>query len=235
MSKGLRKIFSEVSSTYELVNHILTFGLDIHWRKKAAQIATRECGLSWLDVCSGTGEMAVSLNHQATRRTMVVATDFSVPMLRRAKEKPEAHQISFTIADTRFLPFRDGTFDLITISFATRNINLTRDILVQCLRGFYRILRSGGAFVNLETSQPPSRLINKLFHLYVKLMVGWLGSKIAGFRAGSKFLSHSILRFYSAQEFTDILNKVGFAKVNVHQMMFGAVAIHKAVKSLSRA
>lgn len=230
MNKGIRKIFSEVPRTYELVNHVLTFGLDILWRTKAAKVATMGGGRRWLDVCSGTGEMAVYLRRLANRKTMVVAADFSIPMIRKAIEKSEAHQIVFTLADASTLPFRDGTFDLVTISFATRNINVSRNILIQCFCEFYRILRPGGVFVNLETSQPPSRLIKRLFLLYVWLVVRPLGYIISGSKAGYAYLSHTIPRFYSANEFAGIIRQAGFVKVNFHHMMFGVVAIHTGTK-----
>lgn len=183
-----------------------------------------------MDICSGTGEMAVYLSRFAKKKTMVVATDFCIPMIRKATVKPEAHQIIFTIADANALPFHDGTFDLVTISFATRNINVNRDILIQCFREFYRILKPEGRLVNLETSQPSVRLIRRLFHLYVRLAVRPLGYVISGSRAGYVYLSHTIPRFYSAEKFIDIIRQAGFVKVDFHHMMFGVVAIHKAVK-----
>lgn len=230
MKKGIRNLFSEVSDTYELVNHVLTFGLDILWRRKVAKVAALEGGKRWIDVCSGTSEMAVYLSRLAKRDTMVFAADFSIPMIRKATVKKEAHQISFIIADVNALPFREGTFGLLTISFATRNINISREILLQCFRGFHRILRPGGRFVNLETSQPSSWVIRRLFHLYVRLTVKPLGYFISGSRVGYTYLSHTIPRFYDAAELADIMGQAGFLKVSYHPMMFGAVAIHKAVK-----
>ena len=230
MNKGIQRIFSEVPHTYELVNHVLTFGLDILWRRKAVRIGTVGGGGRWLDVCSGTGETAVYLSRLAKGKTMVAAADFCIPMIRKATEKPEANRIMFTLADASALSFRDGTFDLITISFATRNINVKYDTLVKCLAEFYRVLKPGGIFVNLETSQPPSRLIRRLFHLYARLIVRWVGYIISGSRAGYRYLSHTIPRFYSADEFANIIRQAGFTKVNFRHTIFGLVAIHKAVK-----
>lgn len=230
MSKNIQRIYSEVSPTYELVNHVLTWGLDILWRRKAAKMAARAGGTRWLDVCSGTGEMAAYLSRAADKNTNIIVTDFSFPMIREAIEKPKAHRLEFILADAKTLPFCDGTFDLITISFATRNINVTRDVLMQSLREFYRILKPGGVFVNLETSQPPSRAINRLFHLYVRLFVRPLGYILSGSRAGYAYLASTIPRFYGAEEYADIIRRAGFAKIEIHPMMFGVAAIHKAVK-----
>ncbi len=230
MNRGIQKVFLEVSHTYELVNHVLTCGLDILWRRKAAKVAAMGGGTMWIDICSGTGEMAFNLSHMAEKKTMVIAADFCISMIHKAAAKPEASQICFVIADVNTLPFQNETFDLVTISFATRNINITRDILIQCFREINRILKPGGRFINLETSQPSSRLVRRLFHLYVRLAVKPLGYFISGSKAGYIYLSHTIPRFYNAEKLTDIIREVGFVKVNFHHMLFGVVAIHKAIK-----
>ena len=152
MIKAIRNIFSEIPETYELVNHILTFGLDILWRKRAVNIAVKSGGNRWIDVCTGTGETASYLCRFAKNGTKVYAADFSLPMLRKAKEKPEGGCIKFLLSDVENLPFSDNTFDLITISFATRNINRNQNILIRTFKEFHRILKINGHFVNLETS-----------------------------------------------------------------------------------
>ena len=120
MNKGIRKIFSEVPKTYELINHILTLGLDILWRKKVAKMASRAGGSIWIDMCTGTGETARNLNALATDNNHVFAADFSLPMLAEAVSRSKGRHINFLASDVQRLPFNDNTFDLVTISFATR-------------------------------------------------------------------------------------------------------------------
>ena len=180
MSEGVRKIFAEVPRTYELVNHLLTFGMDMVWRRRAVRIAVKDGGSRWLDVCSGTGETAAYLSRRAPAGTEVFAADFSEPMLRQAAMKPEAGRIEFLRAEADDLPFDDNSLDLVTISFATRNINTSRNGLLRCFREFHRVLKPGGRFVNLETSQPSSRLLRSLLHVYVRLVVRRLGGAISG-------------------------------------------------------
>ena len=230
MNKGIQKIFSEASSTYEFINHILTWGLDIRWRRKAVEMAVVEGGTRWMDICSGTGETAAYLARYAKNETTIVSADFTFDMLHEATKKPEAERIVFTLADAGNLPFQDNTFDLITISFATRNINVNRDALIQCLSEFHRVLKPGGRLINVETSQPASALIRKLFHLYIRLAVSPIGSRISGSKAAYAYLSHTIPRFYNAVEFSSIIHQAGFTAVEFHNMMFGIAAIHKAVK-----
>jgi len=233
MSKGIQKIFSKVPHTYELINHILTLGLDILWRRRTAKIAAMENGTRWIDICTGTGEMATYLSRFAQkkkRKVMIVAADFSLPMIRKGMEKSETSQIAFVLSEVTTLPFHDKTFDLVTISFATRNININRDALIRCLREFYRILKPEGHFINVETSQPSSWLVRKLFHKYVQLFIKPIGYFFSGSRTGYFYLSHTIPRFYDADKFADLIQQVGFKEVTFDRMLLGVAAIHKAIK-----
>ena len=226
----VQNIFAEVPATYELVNHVLTLGLDVLWRRRAAKIAATSNPGKWIDMCTGTGNMAVCLSRLAPKGTSVYAVDFSEPMLAEARKKPEAKGIEFVAADIKALPFDDATFDLATMSFATRNINLSRDVLVQSFAEYYRVLKPGGHFVNLETSQPSWGPIRKCFHAYIKLSVKAIGSRISGSKAAYTYLATTIPRFYSAEELADIMREAGFEKVTFQKHLFGAVAIHRASK-----
>jgi demethylmenaquinone methyltransferase/2-methoxy-6-polyprenyl-1,4-benzoquinol methylase len=230
MNKGVLKVFSEVAHQYELVNHVLTFGLDIPWRKRAAQVAAVGGGTLWLEVCSGTGEMAVNLVKYANPEIKIVISDFSLSMLSKAKEKQDLKSTNISLADAMQLPFPDNVFDLIIISFATRNISPTRDRLITFLSEFKRILKPGGRFINLETSQPTLTPFRIAFRFYTKKIVKLVGRLLSGSKTGYEYLAHTIPRFFDAENLTDILYEVGFSKVNFVTMTFGAVAVHRAVK-----
>jgi len=230
MSKGVLKVFSEVAHQYELVNHVLTIGLDIPWRKRAAQVAASGGGKLWLEVCSGTGDMAVNLQKLAGPDTRIIVSDFSLPMIIRASKKEELRTATISLTDSYRLPFPDNTFDLVVISFATRNITPNRERLMMFLREFHRVLKPGGRFVNLETSQPTSTPIRLAFRLYTKQVIKLVGRIISGSKTGYKYLSHTVPRFFDAQDLSSILYESGFSKVNFITMTFGAVAIHRAVK-----
>ena len=135
----IQSMFTEVPKTYELVDHVLTLGLDIIWRRKAARIAVKAGGTQWVDMCTGTGEMAVYLSRLAPEGTEVYAVDFCEPMMEKARSKPEAGRIHFVASDIKTLPFEDESFDLVTMSFATRNINLSKEILIRSFAEFYRV------------------------------------------------------------------------------------------------
>ncbi len=241
MNKGLQKIYSEIPKRYELINHLLTFGADIRCRKKAVDMALDKNDLygsgeatesgsasTWVDVCSGTGETVVNLSKHADEKTTLIAADFSLPMLNIARQKPESKKINFVLTDARHLPFANNSIDLLTISFATRNLNTTREILVDTFSEFNRVLKPTGRFINLETSQPPNRFFRKLMHLFVGLSVRRIGAALSGNKAGYAYLSHSIPRFYTADELSKILNEAGFSKVSYKRLYFGFMAAHKA-------
>jgi demethylmenaquinone methyltransferase/2-methoxy-6-polyprenyl-1,4-benzoquinol methylase len=229
MNQPIQKMFTEVPQTYRLLNHLFTLGQDIFWRRKAAKIAASGGGTRWLDACSGTGEMATCLSHLATDGTSIVATDFSLSMMSKAIEKPEAKHIAFTLSDVSHLPFRDNSFDAITISFATRNL-ISQGNLLKCLREFHRVLKPGGRLVNLETSQPRFAPIRWMFHLYVKATVGPIGRLVSGSDTAYTYLSHSIRHFCSPEELAEIIRQAGFCEVSFNRVLLGAAAIHKAIK-----
>ncbi len=230
MSKGILKVFSEVAHHYELINHVLTFGLDIPWRKRAAQVAAVGDGALWLEVCSGTGDMATKLMKHASPETKIVVSDFSFPMLSKAREKEALEDVTISLADSMQLPFPDDTFDLVIISFATRNITPTKDRLITFLQEFRRVLRPGGRFINLETSQPSLTPLRIAFRFYTKQIIKLLGRLISGSKTGYAYLAHTVPRFFNAETLSNILYDSGFSKVNYVTMTFGSVAIHRAVK-----
>lgn len=230
MTSPVRKIFEEVPKTYELINHVLTLGMDVAWRKKAVRIAAEGGGAMWMDICSGTGETAAYLRRIAPKDTTIISADFCFPMIQIATRKPEAKNIHFTLTDAGKLPFPDETFDLITISFATRNLNTSRGHLFGCFKEFHRVLKTGGRFVNLETSQPDSKFIRNIFHSFIGVFVRPIGKTISGSKAGYTYLSQTIPRFYDARELANIMIEAGFSNVTYQKMFFGAAAIHKAIK-----
>lgn len=229
MNKGLQKIYSEISRRYELINRLITFGLDIYCRNRAAKMAIADGGTNWLDICSGTGEMAANLRRLSSNGTSITAADFSLPMLSLARKKPGADKINFIVTDAGRLPFADKSFDLITISFATRNLNSSRDILIKTFAEFRRVLKPGGRFINLETSQPPNKIIRRLMHVYIGMTVKQIGTALTGSKAGYAYLASSIPRFYEAEELSSILKQAGFTDISFKRLLFGAMAVHKSI------
>jgi len=228
---AVEKIFSpKVSRTYEFVNHVLTFGCDVLWRRRMTRLAASGGGSEWADLCTGTGETAMYLRRLAPEGITVHAVDFSRAMMAEAMKKPEGKGIDFIVADVKELPFEDNSLDLITMSFATRNINLSRDVLTKTFAEYCRVLKPGGRFLNLETSQPPNRLVRMVMHAFVKVLVGPVGALLSGARPAYAYLSHTIPRFHSAEELACILQDAGFGNVSCRRLLLGVAAIHESVK-----
>ena len=183
----------------------------------------------WLDACTGTGDMARALTRYAGK-AKVFGVDFSAAMLKEAVDKSNGENVVFALGDVSILPFKDGSFDVVIISFAARNINYTQSHLLSSIGEFYRILKPGGVFINLETSQPSFKIIRVLFHFYVRLFVRRVGYFISGSDAAYRYLSHTIPRFYNPDEFAKIIRDTGFSSPTYKRGMFGTAAIHKAIK-----
>ena len=224
-------MFENIPERYELINHVLTMGLDIFWRRNVARCAARSGGTKWLDICTGTGETAIYLHRAATKNTSIYAVDFTESMVREFKRKRDANCIRILVGEAALLPFPDHYFNMIIISFASRNLNITQDHFLQCLREFYRVLKPGGRFINLETSRTNNHLIRRLYHLYIHLVVAPVGRLISSEPTSYQYLSQSMRRFYDADTLEQLIRKAGFDHVTYRQMMFGATAVHKAIKT----
>ena len=231
-TRALRRIYTEVAPTYERVNHVLTLGFDMRWRKVAAREAARGGGTLWLDVCSGTGEMAVDLRARAAADVRIVLVDLSWPMLARARRKTRLANCQVALSDTRQLPFADGSVDLITIGFATRNLCPDAETLSRHLREFHRVLKPGGRFVQLETSQPRFAILRRLLHAYAALAIRPIGYLLSGSRSGYGYLAHTIPRFHAAAEFSELLGRLGFGPLECRELLGGIAALHVARKPL---
>lgn len=230
MSDGIRQMFSKIAPRYELVNRVITACLDGYWRTRAAKAACSGALRCALDLCSGTGDMALALAKAAPSGTKIVSVDFSPQMAVRAAFKLQSINAAVVIADAKALPFSDSSFDAITISFGVRNIFTGRNNFIRCLKEMKRVLKDGGMLILLETSQPKLRPIRRLFHWYVRFVVRSVGGWLSGSPSAYRYLSDTILRFIDAEELNGILIEVGFKNVAAILMLFGIVAIHVATK-----
>ena len=232
MKKGVQRIYTEVAHSYDLVNHIMTLGFDIVWRKIAARKARELSPLRVLDICCGTGDMAVEFSRKVPPGAQIIGVDFSLSMLGVAASKTYASTARFVLADVGSLPFPTNVFDMLTISFATRNLNSSPEVLVGFFQEFRRVLKPGGVFIHLETSQPRLRPLRSLFHTYVRSVVRPLGSRISGSSAGYKYLSHTVPRFYPAGDLSRLMSRAGFSRIEVRPFLFHIAALHTAWKPM---
>lgn len=232
--RPLFRMFNAVPPRYDTVNRIFTWGLDERWRKQAARICLESHPARVMDLCCGTGDLAVWLASMAQAPAPVCGLDYSRPMLARAVEKaqrrPVRTPLTFVQGDVADLPFPDACFDAIGISFAFRNLTYKNPLTRRYLQEVVRVLKPGGRFVIVESSQPPNAVIRKLFHAYVRWYVPRVGHLISKNRPAYRYLSESAARFYTAEELADLLAAAGFGMVTVKRLLFGAAAIHVATR-----
>jgi len=233
-NKPLHKIFIAVPDRYDLINRIFTGGQDKKWRLKTARLCLSTQPATILDLCCGTGDLAITLAQLAPSSTQIVGLDYSPPMLEKAARKASRTElkakISFVHGDVGDLPFPDEYFDCIGISFAFRNLTYKNPNTPRYLSEIVRVLKNGGQFVIVESSQPPNKLIRALDHLYLRTFVRWMGTTLSKNKTAYDYLTESARNFYTAEELSDLLAQTGFNAVSIKRLLFGATAIHIAIK-----
>lgn len=223
----MRRMFDSISEKYVFLNKILTFGQDDRWRDRLIQNIYPKYGDKILDICTGTGDLAIKLAKKFTD-VETYAVDFSPNMINKAEKrayKDGVRTVNFIENDCLNMDFEDNFFDYITISFGFRNLSYSKENLNRALMEIYRILKYEGYFVILETSQPKNKLIKKVFHIYVKKIVPTLGRLISGNGKAYSYLGGSIARFFDKDELETILVSKGFKKEKTISFMFGGILL----------
>jgi demethylmenaquinone methyltransferase/2-methoxy-6-polyprenyl-1,4-benzoquinol methylase len=227
-------MFSEVPPRYDLINSVITWGLDRRWREQAALECLKQGSERVLDLCCGTGDLATAVCRLGESEVSVVGIDYSPPMLGIARKKAESLDgdrcISFVNGDAACLPFPDASFDVVGISFAFRNLTYRNSLAKGHLAEVRRVLADGGRYVIVESSQPEARLIRGIFHRYLRWFVRPVGGWLSANRGAYNYLSESAANFYTSEEVKDMLLEAGFCDVLYRPLLFGATGIHIAVK-----
>lgn len=227
-------IFTAVPPRYDLVNHIITLGLDKRWRRLAAQTCLENKPRRVLDLGCGTGDLTISIARLAGKDTDLTGLDYSQPMLEKAQQKAVKAGVQklarFIHGEANRLPFPDAHFDCVGISFAFRNLTYKNPLGPIHFAEVKRVLKPDGRYVIVESSQPEDRLIRALFHLYLRLFVQPVGIVLSGNPGAYRYLAESARRFYSSSEVRDMLLAAGFRDVYYSALLFGVAGIHVAYK-----
>ncbi len=220
------KMFDQISSTYDKINRIMTFGLDKLWRKKVADFLPKHHPISILDCATGTADQILALFQYAPNVTEVVGVDLAKEMLSIAEEKikktPYAKHVLLQEASILNLPFPNESFDCATISFGIRNVS---DIS-QALQEIKRVLKPEGRLVILETSIPRCAICRILHKFYLQCILPKIGGWISKQKSAYDYLHKTAEAFPSGPAFCQILENQGFRKPQVHPLLFGAVSIY---------
>jgi len=214
-------MFDTVAESYDRTNDLLSFGQDRIWRKRVLKVVKPESGQTILDLAAGTGSSSVVFAKEGVK---VIASDFSEGMLAVGRKRhPE---LEFVYADATKLPFKDASFDAVTISFGLRNVNEPKTALKEMLR----VLKPGGKVVICEFSQVGIPVIRLFYSFYLKKVLPRLSSLLASNQGAYEYLAESIMAWPKQTELVQWLTDAGFVDVSYQNLSFGVVAIHSAKK-----
>jgi demethylmenaquinone methyltransferase/2-methoxy-6-polyprenyl-1,4-benzoquinol methylase len=223
----VRRMFSRIVPRYDLMNTVMTGGMDRSWRRTATRLAQPAGGLA-LDVGAGTGEFTFELVRQGAR--LAIGLDFVREMLTVAQAKAARAQldgpVAFMTGDALRLPFPDATFDCLVNGFVLRNVA----DLPAALREMQRVLKPGGRLVCLEITHPPA-FFAPFFRPYFNGVVPLLGALITGEATAYRYLPRSLGPFPQADRLAGMLRDAGFTNVAYRRLGFGTVAVHRGYKA----
>ncbi len=223
----VRGMFDRIAGVYDLMNTAMTAGLHHRWRERAADEARLSPGDAALDVCCGTGDLALELARRVGAEGRVVACDFSEPMLERARAKARMAGIAVEVewADALELPYSERSFDAVAVGFGVRNLaDLDRGLAEMA-----RVLRPGGRLAILEITQPRRPPLSSFFSLWFDRIVPRLGT-LAGDRDAYTYLPESVKRFPSPEGLAARMDAAGFTEVRWTLLAGGIIAIHSATR-----
>jgi len=221
----VRAMFDRVAHRYDLLNHLLSFNVDRYWRARTIGLlrhVLQRPDAAVLDICCGSGDLALALDKGGEAR--VFASDFSHPMLRVASRKFRRRRASAALfeADALQLPFRDASFDLVTVAFGFRNLVDYR----QGLAEMRRVLKPGGLAAILEFSQPPNPLLRALYGFYSRRILPLVGGLISGSREAYAYLPDSVSRFPGPDQLAGEMLLAGFHHAEYHRLTGGIAVLH---------
>lgn len=233
MPHPLQTYYSRIYKSYDLVNRLFTLGLDKKWRRYTAQKCLEISPRQVIDLCCGTGDLAIAISKQAGNKVTVTGYDLNAEMLEIARKKTSllAHPPSFIRGDVASMPFDSESIDCITIGFGFRNLTWENEQRDDFIREMARVLRPGGRLLILESARPQNRVIAWLYDLYLKGVLIPLGSIISGNREAYRYLAGSSSGFYPLDELKAMLYGHGLNLEKERNFLFGAVNLLMATKT----
>ena len=222
------QMFNSIAGKYDFLNHFLSAGVDIYWRRKAIDLLKKSQPKTLLDIATGTGDFAIEALRLQPQK--IVGIDISEGMLavgqEKLKRKNLTDKIELQLGDSENLAFADNSFDAVTAAFGVRNF----ENLQLGLQEIYRVLKPGGQLVILEFSKPQAFPFKQGYNIYFKHVLPVFGKLISKDRAAYTYLPESVQAFPDGPEFIQILKQVGFKTTEWHPLTFGISSIYTGVK-----
>jgi demethylmenaquinone methyltransferase/2-methoxy-6-polyprenyl-1,4-benzoquinol methylase len=222
------QMFDTISGNYDGLNRVISFGIDVKWRKKVLNLVSSSNPKMILDIATGTGDLAILM--ATTKAEKIIGLDISSGMLEVGKKKIAdknlSDKIEMMLADSENMPFEDNTFDAITVAFGVRNFENLEKGLAEILR----VLKPNGIFVILETSNPTKSPYKQGYNFYTKNILPLIGKLFSKDNVAYGYLSESASVFPFGEALNNILRKVGFINVVDMPQTFGVATIYSASK-----
>jgi demethylmenaquinone methyltransferase/2-methoxy-6-polyprenyl-1,4-benzoquinol methylase len=217
-------MFNGISKSYDLLNRIITLGIDVLWRKRVVKLLEKEKPNSLLDIATGTGDLVIEL--AKLKADKIIGLDISLGMLeigrQKVKKKQLESRIEMLLGDSEALLFGDHTFDGVTIAFGVRNF----DNLDLCLQEIFRVLKSNGTLVILETAVPKNQFLEGVYSFYSQKIIPFFGKIFSKNNSAYQYLSDSAAIFPCGEAFNNILRKNGFIQVEDFPQTLGVSSIY---------
>ena len=224
----IRRMFGQIAPWYDFLNHLLSLNIDRLWRRKTTRLVPPGSAADGpiLDLCTGTGDLALGYVRASGGRVPVVGADFCHEMLVRAVTKA-AGRVSFVEADAQQLPFPADTFQLVTVAFGLRNVTDPDRGLAEMVR----VTRPGGRVAVLEFSRPRVPVLGRLYGWYFRAVLPRVGQMFARNQESAyRYLPESVLRFPDGEAMAEMLRKHGLTDVRLHPFTFGVATLYVGVK-----
>ena len=226
--KQVEQMFDNISPKYDLLNRILSGGIDIQWRKDVIKMVKAAKPATILDIATGTGDLAIMMAKNTSAQ--ITGLDLSAGMLEVGRKKVTAegleNRVTMIQGDSENLPFEDNSFDCVTVSFGVRNF----ENLEKGLAEIRRILKPGGTFVILEFSYPTTFPMKQLYTFYSKNILPAIGKLISKDQSAYTYLPDSVAAFPHGEEMKNILKNVNFTQPIDKKLTFGIASIYKSIK-----
>ncbi len=221
-------MFAQIAPKYDLLNHLLSLNIDRRWRSKSLRILDLQPGEPVLDVCSGTGDLAIAIAKRLGPSTRVVGTDFCPEMLEiaRTKQKKQLegnYPLTFLEADTQSLPFSENEFQCVTVAFGLRNVADT----MRGLQEMIRVTRPGGKVAVLEFSKPTLFGLKQLYNSYFLCILPRVGQWMASNnRDAYEYLPQSVQQFPCGEALANVMREAGLQDISMTPMTLGVVTLY---------
>jgi demethylmenaquinone methyltransferase / 2-methoxy-6-polyprenyl-1,4-benzoquinol methylase len=223
------QMFDAISGNYDGLNRVISFGIDIKWRKKVLKLVANKNPKRVLDIATGTGDLAILMAQTSAEK--IVGLDLSPGMLEigktKIKNKNLSSKIEMIVGDSEKLPFEDNSFDAITVAFGIRNF----ETLEKGLAEIKRVLKPNGIFVVLETSNPTKFPYKQGYFFYTKYILPIIGKLFSKDNVAYDYLSQSASIFPFGEALNNIFRKIGFIDVKAMPQTFGVATIYTATKN----